>query len=75
MKCSSETLQNLLCFMYKKTHIVFFRFSFRATLVFLPNEFPGLCRHRLGHSLGKNIKLHEVKNDKNYLGFLIHNIW
>ena len=33
-KCSSETLQNLLYFMYKKTHVVFFRFSFRATLYF-----------------------------------------
>ena len=25
-KCSSETLQNLLCFMYKKTHVFFFHF-------------------------------------------------
>ena len=33
-KCSSETLQNLLYFMHKKTHVVFFRFSFRATLYF-----------------------------------------
>ena len=33
-KCSSETLQNLLYFMYKKTHVVLFRFSFRATLYF-----------------------------------------
>ena len=34
MKCSSETLQNLLYFMYKKTHVVFCRFSFSATLYF-----------------------------------------
>ena len=34
MKCSSETLQNLLYLMYKKTHVVFFRFSFHATLCF-----------------------------------------
>ena len=34
MKCSSETLQNLLYIMYKKTHVVFFCFSFRATLLF-----------------------------------------
>ena len=27
-KCSSETLQNLLYFMYKKTHVVFFVFHF-----------------------------------------------
>ena len=33
-KCSRETLQNLLYFMYKKTHVVFFRFSFRAILYF-----------------------------------------
>ena len=33
----------------------------------LPNECPGLCRHRPGHLLGKNIN----KNDKNYEGFLI----
>ena len=51
MKCSSETLQNLLYFMYKKTHVVFFIFHFI-----------------------KNIKLHEMKNEKNYMGFLIHKI-
>ena len=34
-KCSSETLQNLPYFMYKKTHVVFFHFSFRATLLFM----------------------------------------
>ena len=34
MKCSSETIQNLLCFMCKKTPCTFCRFSFRATLVF-----------------------------------------
>ena len=34
-KCSSKTLQNLLYFMYKKTHVVFFVFH---------------CRHRPGHS-------------------------
>ena len=32
------------------------------------NECPGLCSHRLGHSLGKNIKLHEMKNEKTYIG-------
>ena len=35
MKCSSEKLQNLQYFMYKKTHVgSFFRFSFRAILYF-----------------------------------------
>ena len=33
-KCSSEMLQNLLYFMYKKTHVFFVCFSFRATLYF-----------------------------------------
>ena len=50
--------------MYKKIHIVFFRFSFFVS-----------CRHRPGHSLGKNIKLHEMKNEKKYVDFLIHKIW
>ena len=31
----------------------------------LPNECPDLCQHRPGHSLGKNIKLHEMTNGKN----------
>ena len=39
--------------MHKKTHVVF-----------LPNEYPGLCQYRPGHSLGKNIKLHEMKKEK-----------
>ena len=52
MKCSSETLQNLLYFMYKKTHVVFFVFHFEQ-LSFCPNECPALCRHRPGHSSGK----------------------
>ena len=34
--------------------------------MFLPIECPGLCQHRPGHSLGKNLKLHEMKNEKNY---------
>ena len=33
--CSGETLQNLPYCMYKKTHAVFFRFSFHATLSFI----------------------------------------
>ena len=48
-KCSSKTLQNLLYFMYKKTHVVFFDFHFEQ-LYFFPYECPGLCRHRPGHS-------------------------
>ena len=33
-KCSSETLQNLLYFMYKKTHVVFFVFHFVQFYIF-----------------------------------------
>ena len=60
-------LQNLLYFMYKKTHVVFFLFHFVQLYIFsfLHNEFPGLCQHRPGHPLGKHIKLHVMKNEKN----------
>ena len=33
-----------------------FPFFISCYFIFSPNECPGLCRHRLGHSLGKNIK-------------------
>ena len=32
-----------------------------CNVMLLPNECPGLCQNRPGHSLGKNIKLHEMK--------------
>ena len=48
-KCSTETLQNLLYFMYKKTHVVFFIFHL-VQFYFFSYECPGLCRHRPGHS-------------------------
>ena len=34
MKCPSEMLQNLLYFMYKKTHVVFFVFHFVQFYIF-----------------------------------------
>ena len=61
-------------YMYKKTHVVFFFVFHFVQLYILPYECHGLCRHRRGHSLGKNVKLHEIKNEKNYVGFLIHKI-
>ena len=67
-KCFSKMLQNLLYFMYKKTHVIFFIFI-SCNFIFLPYKCPGLCRHRPGHSLGKNIKLHEMKNKKKLHGF------
>ena len=42
-KFSSKTLQNLLYFMYKKTHVVFFVFHFMCNFISLPYECPGLC--------------------------------
>ena len=42
-KCSRKTLQNLLYFMYKKTHVVFFSFFISCNFIFLPYECPGLC--------------------------------
>ena len=44
--------------------------------MFLPNECPGLCRHRSGHSLGEKIKLHEIKKmAKATLAFRIYNTY
>ena len=57
MKCSSETLQNLLYFMHTKTQSCFLHFSFRASLFFFPNECPGLCRHRPGTFIGEKNKV------------------
>ena len=44
--------------------------------MFLPNECPGLCQHRLGYSLGKNkLVAQNEKRKKNYMGFHIPKIW
>ena len=40
--------------------------------MFLPNECPGLCWHWPGHSLGKIIKLHEMKKRKKLHGFSLY---
>ena len=69
MKCPSDNLQNLPYFYHKKTQVVFFRFFHFVQIHFPPNECPGLCPHRPGHSLGKKIKLHEMKNGKSNFGF------
>ena len=68
MKCFSERLQNLLYFMYKKTQVVFFVCNLMQ-LYFFPYECPGLCRHTRAF-IREKVKLHEMKNEKNYvLGF------
>ena len=46
-----------------------FPFFISCYFIFSPNECPGLCQHRPGHSLGKKIKQHEMKNGKSNFGF------
>ena len=60
MKSFSKTLQNLpYCWNMKSQE--FFCSSLRA--YFFPNECPGLCWHRLGHSLGeKNSYRNQLAN-------------
>ena len=52
MKWPSEMLQNLPYFLGYENLLSFFIFHF-ALLYFFPNECPGQCRNRPGHSLGK----------------------
>ena len=46
----------------------FLRFFISCNFIFSPNECPGLLSNRVdqgpGHSLGKKLKLHEMKNKK-----------
>ena len=60
MKWPSEILQNLPYFMYKKTHVFFSVFHLMNALLYVDID---------GHSLGKNIKLHETKKRKKLCGF------
>ena len=48
MKLSSEMPQNLLYFIYKKTHVLMqlFPFYILCNFTFLPYVFPGLCRNQ-----------------------------
>ena len=61
IKCSNKTPCSFL--------------SFSCYFIFSPNECPGLCQHRPGHSLGGKIKQHEMKNEKELHGFSIPKIW
>ena len=47
---------------YENPHS-FFVFHF-VLIYFFPNEYPGKCQHRPGHSLGKKIKQHEMTIEK-----------
>ena len=64
MKCSRKMLQNLSYLIYIKNLKLLFPFFISCYFISIPNECPGLCWHRLGHSLGKNLKLHEMKTKK-----------
>ena len=61
MKWPSKMLQNLLYLWNMKIHVGFSFFLFML-LYFSPNECPGQCQHKPGHSLGKSISLgHLIK--------------
>ena len=64
-------LQNLLYFYDKKTHVVFFVLHFEQ-LLYYPNECPGLCQHRPGHSLVKKMKVARNEKRKKQRRFSYH---
>ena len=70
----NKTLQNLLYLIYvfiRKNIFVHFvcNFTFYNLHLILMNALPsGLCWHRPGHLLGKNIKLDEMVNEKKMYG-------
>ena len=66
MKCSSKMLQNLLYFMYKKTHIVFKFFHFVQLSIFSYDVDIDKC---ILKGKGK-----VAKQNKKYMGSLIHKI-
>ena len=57
-------------YIYENPKLLFL-FFISCNFMFLPNECPGLCRHRPGHLLGKNLKLHEMKTKKTTWVFLL----
>ena len=61
MKCSSE--KSAIFLEYENPQ--FFSFFISCYFSFSPNEYPGLCRHRPGHLLGKiRLHNHEIENEK-----------
>ena len=45
----------------KQTHF-FFHFVLHITHIYFPNECPGLCRQRTGHSLGEKMKSYTMEH-------------
>ena len=74
-KCCSETLQNLLYFMHKKTKVVFSFLISCNFIVSLMNAFVYVNTDQAIHK-AKNVKLHKTKNEKSKKlhGFLMHKI-
>ena len=56
-------------YMYENPKLLF-PFFISYYFIFSPNEYPGLCLYRPGHSLGKKVKWHEMKNGKSNFGLL-----
>ena len=71
-KFKKKMLQNLVYFMYKKTHVVFFFFHFEQ-LSFFPYECLVYVDIDQGIHKGKS-KVARNEKRKNYMGFLIHKI-
>ena len=55
-------------YIYENLRLLF-PFFISCNFIFVPNECPGLCRQRPGHSLEKKIRLDEMKTGKNNFGF------
>ena len=57
-----------ILYTYTKIQSCLFWFFISCYFIFPPNECPGLCSHRPGHSLGKKIK-YIARNEKYNFGF------
>ena len=62
-------LQNFLYLYKKKTHVVFFHFSFQATFTFRA-FIKGKMKVAQNVDIDQGIHKVKMKNEKNYLGFL-----
>ena len=67
-------LQNLPYF-WKKMYVVFLFFISCYFIFPLMNTLVYFDIDQGGHSVGEKIKLHEMKNEKNYMVFRIPNVW
>ena len=63
-----NALKFAIFYIYENPNLLFSFFN-SSYFIYFPNECPGLCQHRPGHSLGENSKLHKMKNGKKLHGF------